>query len=77
MSYRRNTAKPTVALWMLVALGDLALILASGGVLALVALLSIVTVAVAAVGAWSLRRGSDRSAVPARVSGAPLTRRRV
>ena len=76
MSYRRNAAKPSVALWMLVALGDLMLFLASGGLLALITLVSVVTVAVAAAGVWLVRRGaSGRDAVPARVA-VPVTHRR-
>jgi hypothetical protein len=77
MSYRRNTAKPSVALWMLVALGDVLLFLASGGLLALITLISVVTVAVAAVGVWLMRRGTaDRDAVPARVPVSGTHRRR-
>lgn len=58
MSYRRKVAKPRLALWMLVALGDLALLFASGGLLAMIALVGVVTVAVAAAGVWLLRRRS-------------------
>jgi hypothetical protein len=58
MSYRRHAAKPSVALWMLVAIGDVALILASAGLVALIALAAVVTVAVAAAGAWLLLRRS-------------------
>nr|MDT0657951.1 hypothetical protein [Micromonospora sp. DSM 115978] len=58
MSYRHRAAKPSGVLWMLIALGNVALIVASAGVLALIALGSIVTVAVAAIGgALLLRRG--------------------
>jgi hypothetical protein len=66
VSYRRQTSKPTAALWLLVAAADIALVLASVGVLALAALVSLAVVAVASVGTWRyLRRegaGSDVAA---------------
>ena len=70
MSFRHRAAKPSVALWMLVALGDAALILASAGVVAIIALVSVVTVAVAVAGTWlTLRRGlPERAAGSARRS---------
>ncbi|MEV4758007.1 hypothetical protein AB0J86_23225 [Micromonospora sp. NPDC049559] len=73
MSYRRRAAKPSVALWMLVAIGDAALFVAHLGMVALVALASVVTVAVAAAGTLlALRRGvSERQTAPARASLAP------
>ncbi|MGW0431646.1 hypothetical protein ACWDV4_03705 [Micromonospora sp. NPDC003197] len=69
MSNRLNPTKPTVALWMLIAVGDVALIIASAGMVALIALASVVTVAVATVGAWlALHRSVPaRNAAPARV----------
>jgi hypothetical protein len=67
MSYRRRTAKPSVGLWMLVAVGDLLLILSSVGMLALIALVSVVTVG-AAAGYLLLRRSAAANhAVPAAV----------
>ncbi|MBO4206501.1 hypothetical protein [Micromonospora echinofusca] len=73
MSYRRKAGKPRLALWMLVALGDVALLLASGGLLAMIALVGIVTVAVAAAGGWLLRRRNapvrGGATVPVRVRG--------
>jgi hypothetical protein len=48
MSNRRHTTKPSVVLWILVALGDLLLILSSVGILALIALASVVAVGTAA-----------------------------
>lgn len=73
MSFRQRTTKPSVALWMLVAVGDLAFILASFGMVALIALASVVTMAVGVVGAWRLMRPT----VPAReVARAPMTARR-
>jgi arginine exporter protein ArgO len=78
MSFRQRAAKPSVALWMLVAIGDVALILAGVGMTALTALASVVTVTVAAAGAWLLMR---RSGVPARDTASapvavPVTSRR-
>ncbi len=45
MSYRRRDARPRLALWMLVALGDVVLLLLSAGVAALVVSIAVVTVA--------------------------------
>jgi ABC-type sulfate transport system permease component len=77
MSFRRRAAKPSMALWMLVAIGDVALILAGLGMTALIALASVVTVAVAAAGAWLLMRhsvpGRDTVSTPVAV---PMTSRR-
>ncbi|MER7457106.1 hypothetical protein [Micromonospora sp. NPDC126480] len=59
MSYRRKDTRPRVALWMLVALGDVVLLLAGAGLSILVALLTVVTVTVAGAVFWRLsRRGS-------------------
>ena len=68
MSYRRRDARPRLALWMLVALGDVVLLLLSAGVTALVTLV-VVTVVAAGVAAWRLSRraaltGTDAVAVP-------------
>ncbi|TNH28349.1 hypothetical protein FHG89_15405 [Micromonospora orduensis] len=69
MGYRRRDARPRLALWMLVAFGDAVLLLVAVGVPALIALLSVVAVAVCGVGAWRLtRRGAltpDETPVPA------------
>ncbi|MEU4569714.1 hypothetical protein [Micromonospora sp. NPDC023956] len=79
MGYRQKTTKSSVALWMLVALGDAVLLLASVGVSALVALISVAAIAAAVVGGrMLLRRGAS---VPDSVSAAdgvtvPVTRRR-
>lgn len=76
MSYRRKAAKPSVALWMLIALGDAVLLLASIGLSVLFALLSVVIIAAAALvgGRLVLRRGATaREGVSAPV---PATRRR-
>ncbi|RZU73256.1 hypothetical protein EV384_1657 [Micromonospora kangleipakensis] len=56
MGYRRKDTRPRLALWMLVALGDIVLLLVSAGVSALVALLGVVAVTVAGVAAWRLTR---------------------
>lgn len=75
MGYRRKDARPRVALWMLVALGDIVLVLVSAGLPVLVALLSVVTVAVAVAGVavWRLsRRGAlahEDAPVPVPVMG--------
>jgi hypothetical protein len=76
MSYRRHLAKPSAALWILVALGDMLLILSSAGMLALIALASVVALAGAA---WLLvRRGAAADQpVPAAVRVASRTRQRV
>ncbi|MFF5177441.1 hypothetical protein ACFY2Q_05380 [Micromonospora sp. NPDC000316] len=60
MGYRYRNARPRLALWMLVALGDVALLLISVGLPVLVALFGVVAIAVGAVGA---RRLSRRDAV--------------
>ncbi|MER5333157.1 hypothetical protein [Micromonospora sp. NPDC002717] len=56
MGYRRKDVWPRVALWMFVALGDVFLLLVGAGLPALFALLSVVTVTLAAVVAWRIRR---------------------
>ncbi|TDC29202.1 hypothetical protein E1211_26430 [Micromonospora sp. 15K316] len=78
MGYRRRDARPRVALWMLVAFGDAVLLLVGLGIPALVALVSVVAVTVAGVGAWLVaRRGVQvqEDALPARV-GVPVRHRR-
>lgn len=78
MGYRHRAAKPRVALWMLVAIGDVALILASAGMVAVIALASVVAVAVAAVGVWRFMRQAtpEREPVPARVTVPTMAARR-
>ncbi|MFC4020609.1 hypothetical protein ACFOW4_22070 [Micromonospora sp. GCM10011542] len=56
MGYRYRSARPRLALWMLVALGDAALLLVGAGIPVLVALLSVVAVTVGGVGAWRMGR---------------------
>lgn len=79
MSFRRNAAKPSVALWMLVAIGDVVLLLVAAGMTALAALASVVTVAVAAVGAALLlwRASVGRTVTSTSVDGALRTGGRV
>ncbi|MEV5694844.1 hypothetical protein [Micromonospora globbae] len=77
MGCRRRDSRPRVALWMLVALGDAVLLLASVGVPALMALLTVVTVTVAGAGACLVsRRGAlaREDSMPARVA-VPFDRR--
>ena len=69
MGYRRKDARPRLALWMLVALGDIVLLLVSAGVPALVALIGVVAVTVTGVAAWRLTRrtalaAQDRMRIP-------------
>ncbi|MFC0004621.1 hypothetical protein [Micromonospora siamensis] len=61
MGYRRKDARPRLALWMLVALGDAVLLLATMGLSALVALLTVVALAVA--GVVAVRRMTRRGAL--------------
>ncbi|RGC66285.1 hypothetical protein C5N14_24520 [Micromonospora sp. MW-13] len=59
MGHRIRDARPRLALWMLVALGDVVLLLVSAGLPVLFAMLSVVTVTVAVVAAWRMtRRGA-------------------
>ncbi|MFJ6195177.1 hypothetical protein [Micromonospora sp. NPDC092111] len=63
MGYRRRDARPRLALWMLVALGDVVLLVLSAGPAALVALVAVVTVAVA--GVMAVRRTGRPGRLPA------------
>ncbi|MEO3743839.1 hypothetical protein [Plantactinospora sp. B5E13] len=76
MRSRCRANKPSIALWMLVAIGDLVLLVASVGVVALIALVGVVSVAAGAVGGWLvLRRGGpSRNLVPARATGVVSSR---
>ncbi|MEH1097599.1 hypothetical protein [Micromonospora sp. CPCC 205561] len=74
MGYRRRDARPRVALWMLVALGDIVLLLTAAGLPVLFALLSVVTVTLAGVGIRRFaRRGTLAREEPVAV---PVTARR-
>ncbi|SDY00842.1 hypothetical protein SAMN05444365_101358 [Micromonospora pattaloongensis] len=79
MSPRLQTAKPKLALWMLVAVADVVLLVASVGLATLLlAIAGVATVAVAAAGAFLLlRRGVPERRVPARVVVPASTRRRM
>jgi hypothetical protein len=48
MNCRRHGSKPTIALWMLVAAADVAILVASTGLLALMLVLAVLTVTVVA-----------------------------
>ncbi|MEU2612740.1 hypothetical protein ABZ570_14340 [Micromonospora sp. NPDC007271] len=56
MGHRHKDTGPRLALWMLVALGDLVLLLVSAGLSAPVAVLTIAALVVAGVAAWRLAR---------------------
>ncbi|KAB1904870.1 hypothetical protein [Micromonospora sp. AMSO31t] len=56
MGYRRKDTGPRLALWMLVALGDVVLLLISAGLSAPVAVLGVVALTVAGVATWRLAR---------------------
>jgi Flp pilus assembly protein TadB len=63
MNCRRHGSKPTIALWMLVALADVAILAAAGGLLTV--LLTVAgLVILAAAGVWQWQRQSRR---PSRV----------
>ena len=60
MNRRRHSAKPTLALWMLVAVADVALIVAAvGPVLVLLCLAGLVTVAGSVLGMRMLSRRAE------------------
>ncbi|WP_341719016.1 hypothetical protein QQG74_04420 [Micromonospora sp. FIMYZ51] len=59
MGYRVRDAQPRLALWTLVALGNVALLVAAVGVAVLATLVSILTLAGAAFVGWNVtRRGT-------------------
>ncbi|MCW3838784.1 hypothetical protein ONA70_01550 [Micromonospora yasonensis] len=67
MNHRHKDTGPRLALWMLVALGDLVLLLVSAGLSVPVAVLGVVALVVAGVAAWRLARRTTlagRGAVP-------------
>ncbi|MFE9203660.1 hypothetical protein [Micromonospora sp. NPDC007230] len=67
MGYRHKDTGPRLALWMLVALGDIVLLLVSAGLAAPVAVLAVVALVVAGVVAWRLARRTTlagRAAIP-------------
>jgi hypothetical protein len=79
VSFRLHTAKPKLALWMLVAAADVVLLVASVGLMTmLLAIAGVATVAVAAAGTWMLlRRGVPERRVPVRVAVPASNRRRL
>ncbi|MGB2568237.1 hypothetical protein ACPFP2_07290 [Micromonospora citrea] len=56
MGSRRKDTRPRLALWMLVALGDIVLLMVSVGLSVLVAMLAVVAVTAAAIAAWRFTR---------------------
>lgn len=70
MTCRRHGSKPTIALWMLVAVADVALIVATAGVLTMLLIATaLVTVGAAALGVRQLvRQERSAEAAPARVT---------
>ncbi|MCT2279893.1 hypothetical protein ACIODS_05270 [Micromonospora chalcea] len=61
MGYRRRDTGPRLALWMLVALGDVVLLLIAAGLSAPVAVLGVLTLTLAGAAAWRWMR---RTPVP-------------
>ncbi|MEV4494845.1 hypothetical protein AB0J84_03970 [Micromonospora arborensis] len=76
MGYRYRNARPRLALWMLVALGDVALLLISVGLPLLVALFGVVAITVGAVGVRRLSRRDALVREDAPVMVPALSRRR-
>jgi hypothetical protein len=64
---------PALALWVLVVVGNMAMIVANAGLTVVIATLGVVFAGLAALGAFILRRGH---ATPARVPVAVPARRR-
>ena len=74
MNCRRHASKPTLALWMLVAVADVALVVAAVGLMTvLLVVASSVAVAACAAGVWMLVR---RDASVSEAAPAPITARR-
>ncbi|MFC4067475.1 hypothetical protein [Actinoplanes subglobosus] len=63
MSCRRHGSKPTIALWMLVAAADVAIIVASTGLLALMLVLTVLAVT-ATAGVYAARSLANREPEP-------------
>ncbi|WP_433347274.1 hypothetical protein [Micromonospora sp. CA-111912] len=79
MGHRIRDTRPRLALWMLVALGDVVLLLVSAGLPALFALLSVVTVTAAGVAAWRMTRQgamTRQDGIHAPVAAPVVSRRR-
>ncbi|MEV4488899.1 hypothetical protein AB0K04_02145 [Micromonospora coxensis] len=56
MGSRRKDTRPRLALWMLVALGDVILLMVSVGLSLLVASLTVVTLTAAGIATWRFSR---------------------
>ncbi|MET8146955.1 hypothetical protein ACIBSW_04045 [Actinoplanes sp. NPDC049668] len=57
MMIRRHGTRPTIALWMLVAIADIALLVAAvGSLVVLLAVVAAVLLGAGVVGAWMLQR---------------------
>ncbi|MFU8870674.1 hypothetical protein [Micromonospora sp. SL4-19] len=68
MGYRHKDTGPRLALWMLVALGDIVLLLMSAGLSAPIGVLAVAALVVVGVAAWRLARRTTltgRGAAPA------------
>ncbi|SCL27514.1 hypothetical protein GA0070616_3514 [Micromonospora nigra] len=65
MGHRYRDSRPRLALWMLVAFGDVVLLLVSVGLSVLAALVSVLAVTVAGVAGWWLARRAAAVGGPA------------
>ena len=64
--FRRHGSKPTIALWMLVALADIAILVAAVGLVTFaLAAAGAMIVAGACAGAWHLQRRAQTGTAPA------------
>ena len=64
--FRRPGSKPTIALWMLVALADIAIVVAAVGLVTFaLAAVGAMIVAGAVAGAWQLQRRTQGETAPA------------
>ena len=74
MTYRRYGTRPKLALWMLIALADVALIVATAGVLTMLLIVAgLVTVAAVVAGSRLL---AQRDTTRGETAAVPLTSRR-
>ena len=74
MNCRRHGSKPTLALWMLIAVADVALIVVTAGVLTMLFISAAVVTVVGAVAGFRMLAQRDPSRTDAVAS--PLTSRR-
>ena len=71
MNCRRHASKPTLALWMLVAVAEVALIVAAAGLMTVLLIVAgVIAVAACAAGVWMLmhRDTAVTEAAPARIA---------